>query len=452
MRGVAIAAVSAAALGSTTPALAAGRAGPPPAAPSVGRALPARPPAARWTPAGPGTPARAGRAVPGMPLAAPAPAGAVPPPVRAVSAPEAARPPGRRPLGRAVFNIPSGTRREQNAIAHYLNRLVAGAPRGALVRVAVYMLTSSSFARTLIRAKRRGVRVELVIDASTRGNDAYRSLERALGTNRRRSSWVVACVKGCIGDGIMHNKFFLFSRTGRASDVVVQSSANLTTRNRVNAWNNAFSTSDPRLYRAYGRYFTALAARHHAKDHYVVTRSGRMTFYTFPRAGSSPRTDTLYRLLGHVGCAAHTSVLVATFNLTRTDVAERLWSLAHQGCDVRIAYTNLGRRAAGILARDGGPKMLPGHYEYVDPETGDDVDAWVHSKYVLIDGTYAGRPRKIVITGSPNDTVPGLRHNDEAMLTTEDAATYAAYRRNFVRLWSTVESHGSLDGAVPDSG
>lgn len=438
MRGIAIAAAGAVAFGSMPPALAAGPAGPPARAASTAGVAPPRD--GSLLP----TPARAGSVAPGMPRTAPAP-------VLAAPAADGARPRAAA-LGRAVFNIPSGTPGEQDAIERYVTRLAARAPRGALVRVAVYMLTSRPFARTLIQAKRRGVRVQLVVDAGTRGNDAYRSLERALGTDPHRSSWVVACVRGCIGDKIMHNKFFLFSRTGGASDVVVQSSANLTTRNRVNAWNNAFGFSDPRLYRAYGRYFAALAARHHAKDHYTVTRSGRVTFYTFPRAGASARTDTLYQLLGHVGCARHTSVLVATFNLTRTDVAERLWSLAHQGCDVRIVYTNLGERSAAVLARDGGPRTLAGHYQYIDPATGDDVDAWVHSKYVLIDGTYAGRSRKVVITGSPNYTVPGLRNNDEAMLSIEDAGTYDAYRSNFSRLWAAVRSHGALAGALTDPG
>ncbi|MCO5993045.1 phospholipase D-like domain-containing protein [Actinoallomurus rhizosphaericola] len=352
----------------------------------------------------------------------------------------------------AVFNVPSGSAAEQNAIAHHVNQLTAGAPRGALIRIAVFMFTSQAFARTLTDAKRRGAHVQLVVDASTRDNDAYRRVERALGTSRKRSSWVVACHKGCVGDTIMHNKFFLFSRTGRARNVVVQSSANLTTRNRVNAWNNAFTISDARLYRAYGRYFSALAARHHERDHYRVTRSGPVTAYTFPRAGDSATTDTLYRLLGKVGCGGGTSVHVTTFNLSRTDVAERLWSLSHQGCDVRVIYTNLSDRAREILEQEDGPELLSSHYMYFDAETGDEVDAFAHSKYVLIDGTYAGRSRKVVITGSPNYTEPALRHNDETMISIEGAGVYGAYENNFTRLWDAAQSHYQLKGSVPDPG
>jgi phosphatidylserine/phosphatidylglycerophosphate/cardiolipin synthase-like enzyme len=347
-----------------------------------------------------------------------------------------------------VFNVPSGSPARQNAIASHVNALAAATPRGALIRIAIYRFTSPTFAQTLIDARKRGVRVRLVLDAGARHSAAYRRLATALGTSRRRSSWVVTCAKGCVGDGLMHNKFFLFSRTGAERDVVVQSSANLTTTNRVNAWNNAVTFSDATLYKAYGRYFTALAARRPYAYH--VTRSGTLTLSTFPRAGSTAKSDTLYERLGHVGCAGGTSVHVAAFSLTRTAIAQRLWSLAHQGCDVRIIYTNLGKAARKIITRAGGPRLLNSHYGYLDVSTGEQVDAYVHSKYVTIGGTYAGREQRLIITGSPNYTLPGLRHNDEATLEIEGAGVYGAYESNFAELWRTAADRIPLSGHVTE--
>jgi phosphatidylserine/phosphatidylglycerophosphate/cardiolipin synthase-like enzyme len=324
----------------------------------------------------------------------------------------------------AQFNVPSGTPEQQNAIADHIDSLIDATPPGGLIRIAIYKFTSPTFANALVNAERRGVRVRLVVDGGSRGNAAYRKVAKALGTSRKRRSWIVACEHGCIGDKIMHNKFYLFSRTGPASDVVVQSSANMTTTNRVNAWNNAFTTSDSALYRGYGDYFSALAERRHHKGHYRVTHGDDATLYTFPRASG----DTLYQMLGHVGCSGGTAVRVATYDLTRTDIARRLWSLAHQGCDVRVVYTELGKRAGRLLRRAGGPRILDSHYR----------DTFVHSKYVLIDGSYAGENRQIVITGSPNDTKPGLRDNDEAMLAIDDPAIHARYADNFAALWRTA--------------
>ncbi|MDN3356748.1 phospholipase D-like domain-containing protein [Actinomadura sp. DC4] len=354
----------------------------------------------------------------------------------------------RQPSTSVVFNVPSGSVEEQNAIASHIDALAAGTPRGALIRIAVYRFTSPAFAQTLLDASERGVRIQLVLDASARHSATYRRLAAALGTVRGGSSWVTACNRGCVGDRLMHDKFFLFSRTGSESDVIVQSSANLTTTNRVNAWNNAVTFSDARLYRAYGRYFAALAARRHYAYH--ATRSGHRTLSTFPRAGRTQKSDTLYTQLGHVGCAARTSVHVTAFSLTRAGVARRLWSLAHQGCDVRVIYTNLGKGARRILRRKGGPRMLSSHYSYFDLSAGDEVEAYVHSKYVAIGGTYAGHGRRLVITGSPNYTVSGLRHNDEATLAIEDASVYGAYESNFLRLWRTVANRLPLGGHVPE--
>jgi phosphatidylserine/phosphatidylglycerophosphate/cardiolipin synthase-like enzyme len=352
------------------------------------------------------------------------------------------------PAPLATFNVPSGSPQEQNAIASHIDALAAGAPSGSLIRIAVYRFTSPTFAQTLVDAKERGVRVRLVLDASAGHGPTYRKLARALGTNRGRSSWVTTCHRGCVGTGIMHNKFFLFSRTGSDRDVVVQSSANLTASNRVNAWNNAVTFSEPKIYAAYVRYFGALAARRHYGYH--VTHSGRYTLYTFPRAGKTRKSDTLYAQLGHVGCAARTALHMATFSLTRVDVARRLWSLAHQGCDVRIIYTNLGRTARKILARPGGPHLLGSHYTYLDVANAREVEAYVHSKYVAIGGTYGGHERRLVITGSPNATGPGLRANDEAMLQIEDAAIYDAYASNFARLWRVVADRLPLGGHVKE--
>ncbi len=347
----------------------------------------------------------------------------------------------------AIFNVPSGSRAEQDAIRDHVDELAADTPRGALIRLAMYEFTSQSFARTLVDAFRRGVDVRVVVDAASRDSAAYKRLVAALGTNRDRSSWVVTCAKGCIGDTIMHNKFYLYSRAGSAEQVVVQASANLTTTNRVNAWNNAFTISDAALYTSYGHYFDALSARRHRAGYYHVTHSGAVTAYTFPRAA---RDDTLYDLLGHVDCEKPTAVHATTYSLTRTLVARRLWTLAHMGCDVRIIYTNLGARARKILQRAGGPQLLNSHYTYVDRVTGKPVRAYVHSKYIAIDGTYAGKPRQLVITGSPNFTTPGLRDNDEAMLAIESIRIHAAYEENFSDLWQAATARMWQRGMAPD--
>jgi phosphatidylserine/phosphatidylglycerophosphate/cardiolipin synthase-like enzyme len=55
-------------------------------------------------------------------------------------------------------------------------------------------------------------------------------------------------------------------------------------------------------------------------------------------------------------------------------------------------------------------------------------DEGVHSKILLIEGTYSDvSGRKIVWTGSHNYTGPALDENDETLLKVDDPAVYDAY-------------------------
>src|ERR1700749_2477449 len=73
----------------------------------------------------------------------------------AVTVPLAAR----RHTPSVVFNIPSGSAEQQNAIGSPVNALAAAVPRGGRIRIAVYRLTAPTFAQTLLDARKLGVRV-----------------------------------------------------------------------------------------------------------------------------------------------------------------------------------------------------------------------------------------------------------------------------------------------------
>lgn len=56
----------------------------------------------------------------------------------------------------------------------------------------------------------------------------------------------------------------------------------------------------------------------------------------------------------------------------------------------------------------------------------------IHSKYLLIEGTYLGAAnRKLVFTGSHNYTYPNLRSHDETLLKIDDPAVHDAFKANF---------------------
>jgi phosphatidylserine/phosphatidylglycerophosphate/cardiolipin synthase-like enzyme len=355
----------------------------------------------------------------------------------------------------AVFNYPSASVDQQRVILTQLHGLIVNAATGSDIRVAVYHLSTTSFAQDLVDAAHRGVRVKVIVDHSATTledgapNPAYDLLVRQLGTDKTAASWVMACTENgaCIGSAgtpIMHNKFFLFSSTSGSSNVVVQSSSNMTGPQQRQAWNNAVTlVGNSGIYNAYLSYFNDLAAMVKTNNYYRETTSGNAKTYFFPRAGTDSSTDTVYGILGNISCTGGTVVRVAMYQFTRTALAQRLWDLDNKGCTVQVLYTEMSDTAHAALTKSGGthggPACRLGVSSYIDPATGAQVETFVHSKYLLVQGTYTGTTgQKLVFTGSHNYTLSALRYNDEALLKIDSDVIHDQYAANFNNIWSSV--------------
>lgn len=117
--------------------------------------------------------------------------------------------------------------------------------------------------------------------------------------------------------------------------------------------------------------------------------------------------------------------------ITRAEVAKKLWELDDAGCYVDIVYRKLDNSGTAIADQLAKPTRFGGITLH---KLDDDAEGRTatHSKYLLIEGTYQGLPdQKIVFTGSHPYTVSGLVSNDEALLKYQDAAVHDAYRENF---------------------
>lgn len=362
----------------------------------------------------------------------------------------------------------------QNAVRDQLIDLIRRAQSGSLVRGSVYLFTDDEVRKALL-ARKADLRIQLVLDAdtATAAGGEYANLAAALGKAEygqsvdadTAGSFVVACPqgRGCIGNRVLppasgtgegesainHNKFFLFEKVGTTANVVFQSSANLTTNQRVGMYNNAVTIPDADLYQEYDRYWKQLLAHgtHGAglSDNYTTKNIGPYATYFFPRVESDgdpapgspvdPRgeasTDTVVSLLDNVDCASAPApqIRIGMYAFTRTQVAEKLSTLRAAGCNIRVAYNgdrgNVGTTVKNILATAGLDELRT----CTGTEAG---GLGIHSKYLLIKGTYLGVPgRGIVFTGSHNYTYPNLRSQDETLLKIENAAVYEAFRENF---------------------
>jgi phosphatidylserine/phosphatidylglycerophosphate/cardiolipin synthase-like enzyme len=348
----------------------------------------------------------------------------------------------------AVFDDPTAGRRD---IPRHVSALIEHTGPGALIRIAIFVVsgeTGKAFARDLIAAHERGVNVQMVVDGWQADDRAVQMLIEQLGRDRSGRSWLHACTglspegttSACIGSKGMHNKFFLFSETGGARNVVVQSSANFTDLSAATHWNNALTlVGNDDLYQAYASYFADLSAERRNDDYYRVVQTamspGSVVAHFFPRAGGDSSTDTILELLAPVDGGKRTQIRVgmSEWDTYRIGVAQRLCELAGSGASVRVvhgvmndAVRTLLRSASGVELRAlDDARRPPGR---------------IHSKYMLIEGKCADiADAKIVITGSHNYTQTSLRRNDEALLRFDLAAIYDQYVSNFSAMWEVAQ-------------
>ncbi|MFG1710464.1 phosphatidylserine/phosphatidylglycerophosphate/cardiolipin synthase family protein [Nonomuraea sp. M3C6] len=340
---------------------------------------------------------------------------------------------------RAVFNDPVAG--DGAALVRTICGLVRQTPSGARIQVAHFVMSGAAgteFADELIKAHHRDVDVQVVLDGDTRGAAIAAKLTAELGTDPAAGSWVHVCTgppsggtAACIGNKGQHNKFYLFSRTGDAGDVVVQSSANLTDLNSSTYWNNAVVLpGNSALYAAYASYFADLAAERKNLDYWRVTRTsgpdGSVKAHFFPKATGDP----IITYLDKVSCTGGTTIRVgmSEWDTYRIAIPQKLRDLAARGCTVRIVYGIMDDEVKRLLLAQprvdlrvlGDGNALPGR---------------VHSKYLLVQGTYGGvRDTRWVFTGSHNYNETSLRRNDETLLRLDNRAVYDQYVANFERM------------------
>ena len=159
--------------------------------------------------------------------------------------------------------------------------------------------------------------------------------------------------------------------------------------------------------------------------------------YFFPRHESpgtqyntDPSTDTIKLILDNVSCTGGTQIRVAMYQFERTQVAQKLVDLKNAGCLVYLASdaTTGGMTTAVTNILYG---KLTQRVECDEAPNG----RGVHSKYLLINGTYDGTPgRKLVFTGSHNYTWGALRANDETLLKIDNSSIYDQFKLNHDQL------------------
>jgi phosphatidylserine/phosphatidylglycerophosphate/cardiolipin synthase-like enzyme len=339
-----------------------------------------------------------------------------------------------------TFNAPVGAAASQQAIQSKIIKLIQGAPKGSTISVGMFHFSSYPVANALVAAAKRKVKVRVVLDWASDTFYAYKILKKGLGTSKKKTSWVMLCTahKGCIASQFNHDKYFVFSRTRNTSDVVVQTSANATAYANTIQWNDALTIANKQVYNGYLKYFADMAAQRRTNNYHRVVQAGKYRVDFLPWSVSDPITESLDK----VNCAVGTRLELSMDYLLLDRVARQLRAMQSAGCTLEIIMTNANAAVIKDLTASGGTHGLP-LLRYL-PDDG--KHAYDHSKYLLIDGTYAGHKERLVLTGSVNYTGDSFAAQDEALITVVDSKLEQQYAANFSTVWHHATS--KLPGSV----
>ena len=334
------------------------------------------------------------------------------------------------PAAGPTFNNPYGPTASRRAIIRKLLNTIDSVPRGEEIRIASWNVRSGNITAALLRANKRGVSVQVVMDSSNwrRDNpnpDAARlayglkqgSKKRKKAENR---SWLRRCQSACRGPhGIAHTKFFIFSKSGRAKNVVIYGSNNATELAAEIQWNDIFTRVDqPKEYAEYLGVFKEMARdKKPRRGGYRQFKHGRLTTIFYPYAGKdAPAGDPVLKMLSKVRClgatggtgvSGHTKLRIAQtamYGERGIAIAKRLAIMHRRGCNIRLVYAMFGNEVLRILRQEAGRPIPMTHLAWDRNEDGI-YDRYVHMKTLTISGVYNGKTNATVtVNGSANWT------------------------------------------------
>jgi hypothetical protein len=352
-------------------------------------------------------------------------------------------------------------------------RTINSVPRGGTIRWMVFSFGDWGIEKALVRARNRGVSVQVLGNYINRETWApWRKLQATLGTrmskpgrNPERLSWARQCKRSCRGHGgNLHVKLYLFSQVGPVPNVTMYGSWNPTWVANQRQWNHLDTRWDPATYQQYLQIFNE--AKQDRWFGYAHWESGGMEHMVFPKPATRAGNDPVNEELGKVSCVSppdangttHAMVIrigMFIFGGSRgTWMAKRIRSLWNQGCDVAIVYGFASDRALSILYSKSGRGRIP-MKQAVSIENGKPY-RYFHHKFVAVRGVYDGVPgSNVVWAGSTNFSNLGLSSDDLTVRTASPMplapGVVNAYFKDFEVTWkgpNTRRPHAG--GASPE--
>lgn len=378
-----------------------------------------------------------------------------------------------RPKVGAKFNVPrvGGDRmyRLERAVIAAINH----AKPKTTIKMAMFSFDRTQVSDALIRAKRRKVRVQVIVNGHEFPK-AQRDLKKALGKRYKkkkvngkkkrvkRKNFFYQCKASCRGDGdVQHSKFILFEQSGKAKKVVMLGSLNMKLNGVKNQFNDLLTLGGKsrKIYNKLNLIFNEMSRDNVYKDSHRIYKQGkRFKLEVMPYARRkatkktkwTPKRDPIIRLLNHVKCrGARTNDgrTIIRVNMHAWDkargalIANRFRNLYASGCNVKLMVGFAGAKVRNIFARPTKRGLVPIRSTGFDTNGDGQIDLYSHDKILTVNGHMGNkRDRKMVVTGSSNYQNGG-QYGDELIFRVFSPKLYRQYADNWGYVWRN-HTHG----------
>jgi hypothetical protein len=326
-----------------------------------------------------------------------------------------------------IFATPGDDPADNRAV-HALVDNIRHTPRGATIRIVAYSFALFEVSNPLIAADRRGVHVQVIVDGRhSHEFEATKALERALGTDRHKGSFIVLTDRSSRGTvSHSHQKSWSFSKTGSSRHVVMVGATNLSVLGTTDQYSDMYVFVDrPDVWRSFSTIFRAQARDTPVPDPAVTDRLGRDTAYFDPGFSMShdPIADTIAGI--PADSSSHIRIVMYAWHPPRGQrIVDLLLEKLRGGATVDIVRGPFVHQPLDALVA-AGAKVHRGVFANGDH---------VHDKLMIVEDVHDGRTEHFVTTGSDNWGNVSFLRDDVDMKIGLDAGEYHSYVDFFNRL------------------
>ena len=357
-----------------------------------------------------------------------------------------------------TFNTATGDQASRRAILDKILQTIRHTSPKGTIKIMTWNFMNAGAADALIQRAERGTTVRVLIDANNNDEDtdnpSFRRLKAGLArTNGNKEpnatkSYARMCKGSCRGKGgAAHTKMFLFDKVGLSRDVLIQGSANLTTAAASNQWNEIYTyVGREKIYDFAEEIFDQMWKDKPTKNAYRAFESNRYSLYFSPYYGKYFESDPVQSTMDRIRCFGAVdagnengrTIVRSAPDVIRGErgniAARRLKALWDNGCDVRVAYTVMGREAKRILSGQGGRGPVPMRHLVQDFDGDGDFDNYFHLKVLTINGKLGNDPTSFVTFNGSANTSDAASRSDEQIGKLVGRKNTLAYQR-FIDRW-----------------